>query len=181
MKMQPVTILLLLFLALISNRLWAQENLISNVVFNVDSQKVNVYYDLDGSMDMKYKLTAKLKSKTDSLSEYMVSTYEGQLGEGVSSGYNNSFIWNYKDDINFIPNTTDYEFSFVVEPVTTNTNQPFNRTQKKEENKSSGGSTWYYYVGGAVVLVAALVLTVFRPADKTEEGDPIPTPPQRPR
>jgi hypothetical protein len=47
MKMQPVTILLLLFLALISNRLWAQENLISNVVFNVDSQKVNVYYDLD--------------------------------------------------------------------------------------------------------------------------------------
>ncbi len=179
MKMLPVTIFLALLVSFTANRLWAQENLISNVVFNVDSQKVSVYYDLSGLSDQKYRVTAKFRSKVDTLSEYSVNSYEGMLGADISSGYNNSFTWNYQDDISFVPNTTDYEFLFVAEPIAT-TNQPFDRTQKKDESKSSGGSTWYYYVGGAVVVVVALVLTVFRPADEEAEEDAIPNPPKRP-
>lgn len=180
MKMLPVTIFLALLVSFTANRVWAQENLISNVVFNVDSQKVSVYYDLSGLSDQKYRVTAKFRSKVDTLSEYSVNSYEGMLGANISSGYNNSFTWNYQDDISFVPNTTDYEFLFVAEPIATTTNQPFDRTQKKDESKSSGGSTWYYYVGGAVVVVVALVLTVFRPADEEAEEDAIPNPPKRP-
>ncbi len=179
MKILPVTILLALLLNLPSNRLWAQESLVSNIAFNVDSQKVNVFYDLDGSLTQKYRVTAKLRLKDSTFTEYPVSSYQGQLGTDVSVGYNNKFEWNYKDDINFIPNTIDHEFIFVVEPITTS-NQNTGRNQKKEDNKSSSGSTWYYYVGGAVVLVVTLALTVFRPADKTTDEDPIPNPPKRP-
>jgi len=179
MKMFPVIILFIILMSNITNRLLAQDNVISNVVFSVVSQKVSVFYDLSGISNQKYKVTAKFRSKVDTLNEYNVNSYEGMLGNDISSGFNNSFNWNYKDDISFIPNTTDYEFLFKTEPVTTS-NQPFGKTQKKDESKSSGSSTWFYYVGGALIVVVALALTVFRPEDKQPEEDAIPNPPKRP-
>lgn len=179
MKMFPVYMFLLL-LIFSGSLLWAQENLVSNVVFSVDSQKVSVYYDLSGTFDQKYNVTAKFRSKADTLNEYSVNSFEGMLGKDISTGFNNTFTWNYREDIDFVPNTTDYEFLFNVEQVNNTTNNPIGRTQNKDESKSSGGSTWYYYVGGAVVVVVALVLTVFKPADDEPEEDAIPNPPKRP-
>lgn len=178
MKLLSISTVCLVCLVLGLNTLIAQE--ITNVVFSVEDQKIKVFYDLIGETNYKYNINAQLRSKSDSVGYYTVSSYSGQLGNNVSSGYNNSFEWDYTKDIDFVPNTTDYEFVFAIQPVLVDNNKPLNENIPKNEDKSKSGSSWYYYVAGAVVVVVALVFTVFKPIDKQTPADTIPDPPSRP-
>ncbi len=178
MKLLTISTLFVVFSVLGFKIIIAQE--ITNVVFSVEDQKIKVFYDLIGETNYKYNVNAQFRSKNDSIGTFPVNSYEGQLGSNVTSGYNNSFEWNFTNDIDFIPNTTDYEFVFTIQPVLVDNNVPLNSNIPKEENKTQGGSTWYYYVAGAVVVVVALVFTVFKPVDNQQPTDAIPNPPARP-
>lgn len=173
----PCIFYIFIFITIYSNT-YSQTNLISNVKFTVDSTQVKITYELDGDVTKEYEVYATMRNINDG-SVYSLSSAKGDIGKGKFAGLYNTIYWEYRNDYEIIPNTTDFEFN-----VTANEAAPINQdntnTRNNTKKESSGGSTWYYYVGGAVVVIVALALTVFSSDNKDDGGDEIPAPPTRP-
>ncbi len=180
MKQIRLAIITLILFFTASNLVFAQNGEISNVSFTVDSSKVEITYNLSGDITKEYYITAVMKSKLDSGSEYQLTSTEGDIGSGKSIGEEKKIVWYYSQDISVKPNIDEFYFDITASPITQNNPRNTNNTTNNSKSNTGGSTTWYYWVGGAVVTVVVLVLTVFKKGADNGNGDQIPNPPSRP-
>ena len=136
--------------------------IISNVEFEAEKDKIIIYYDLAGDKDQEYEVSLVLRREEYTGFVFVPRSIEGDAGKGKFVGTKRKIVWTAARDYRIDPEIDDYYFEVRVKEI-------------------GGGIPWYYYVGAAVLGGgAAAALLLGKDNETTEERQPIGPPPVRP-
>ena len=157
----------ILFLLLIDITAFAQDESTgeahsTNVRWSAKSDVITISYDLIGSPDVKYSVSAIMKSEKDTTFNLIPFSVEGDIGEGYFAGTSKQIVWYYRRDYPKGLKTEEYYFEIYVKPI----EQP---------------KTWIYYAVGAAAVTGGLIALLVKGKQSSEQSVvDLPMPPGRP-
>lgn len=159
------TLIILLNILLIFTNLKSQTIKVENVRFELEGDKVAIYFDLKGEHGEKYDISLFLLNDDDPGYRHEPEFLSGDIGEVEYFGIDKKIVWDI--DKEFPEGLEGEGFYFEVIAV-----------------EAGGGIAWYYFVGAAVIGgSAALLIGGSESTNGTTNGTPandIADPPARP-
>ena len=160
--MLPMLFLLLTDIAAFSQDKPSGEAHSTNVRWSAKSYVITISYDLIGSPDVKYNVSAVMKSEKDTTFNLIPFSVEGDIGEGYFAGTSKQIVWYYRRDYPKGLKTEEYYFEIYVKPI----EQP---------------KTWIYYAVGAAAVTGGLIALLVKGNQSTGRSViELPMPPGRP-
>jgi hypothetical protein len=132
-----------------------------NVKWTVKNENILIYYDLQGSPDVKYDVSVKMKRESDSSFVAIPATVEGDIGQGYYAGLKKEILWHYRFDFPEGLQGQDYYFEIYV----------------KEAAKQK---YLLYYIAGGAAIIAGIVALLVNKNPGTPPPRELPYPPVRP-
>lgn len=134
----------------------------TNVQWRIKDDVITINYDLAGSSDETYVVTAVMKRENDSSFSAIPRTADGDIGEGHFAGKGREITWYYRRDYPQGLQGEGYYFEIQVQTV------------RRQDNL-------IYYIAGAAALTGGLVVfLIARDQNHTPPIPGLPTPPGRP-
>jgi len=166
---KPIALVLLPFLIMmlfecqsIAQDKLSDDHYSTNVRWTIKSDLIFITYDLIGSSDLKYIVSAVMKKDNDATFNAVPLTVEGDIGEGTLAGKDRQIRWYYRRDFPIGFQGQGYYFEISVKPV--------EQTQ-----------TWLYYTIGAAAVTGGLIaLLAGKNQNSTRPIPELPLPPGRP-
>ena len=122
-----------IFALLAIGQIHAQEVKVRNVTFKQEGELIIIHYDLDGSLNKKYKVNILLSDDYGATFNIKPKAVKGDVGKNISPGKAKEIVWEMTKDF---PDGLEGEgFVFAVDA----------KLQK------GGGKFFYYLLGGGVV------------------------------
>lgn len=133
----------------------------TNVRWLVKEDIIIVNYDLNASLDARYRVSVVMKREGDESFTIVPKTAEGALGEGFLGGSNKEIRWYFKRDYPQGFKGEGYYFEITVEEL------------------SQDSNLLYYALGGAAIVGGVVAFIITKSAGVTAT-DNLPPPPGRP-
>ena len=90
---------------------FSQQLEVQNVSFKSDGKVVTITYDLEGSVNKKYKTSLKLSKDGGGTFSVQPKTLNGDIGKNISAGKNKEITWNFTKDFPSGLEGEDYVFA----------------------------------------------------------------------
>ncbi len=156
--------LLVLILAAASLAHSGEPTRVSNVRFEMADSNIVIHYDLSGSADGLYRITALLRKENDRSFRYTPKNLRGDVGEGKFAGANRTIVWNVTTEFPLGLKGSDFYFEIGAESA----------------SGSSSTALWYG-LGAAALGGVAFVLFRSSPEASPAGQTGFPAPPGRPQ